>query len=239
MRTATAALFVTLAFATACTCASDAPPDAPAVKKTAKKIENPAVAERRAKQLDRLRKGKKEGSKGGKRSKAAAGLNPLATVSSNFQVTPERVGPISASQIYTPGELSKLFDGYKIEEGEFEGGRRMVISAGANTEVEIYADKMNGDISEVHLLSDDYVTGSGARVGLMLGRARRASRKVTCALGSGAVAGSVVCGSEKTPGESVVVQSDEGPVTTLPSDEILDGWRVRRLIWKPVEPSKQ
>ena len=115
----------------------------------------------------------------------------------------------------------------------------MVISAGANTEVEIYADKMNGDISEVHLLSDDYVTGSGARVGLMLGRARRASGKVTCALGSGAVAGSVVCGSEKTPGESVVVQADEGPITTLPSDEILDGWRVRRLIWKPVEPSKQ
>ncbi|MGC6493974.1 MAG: DUF1131 family protein [Myxococcota bacterium] len=239
MRTATAALFVTLAFATACTCASDAPPDAPAVKKTAKKIENPAVAERRAKQLDRLRSGKKSGAKGGKRSNSGDGPNALATVASDFQLTPGRAGKIRYAQTYDPAKLAELYEGYTIEEAAVDGGRRMVISAAGTTELEVYAESVGGPISEVHVLSDDYVTSNGSRPGLMLGRVRRASHEVGCQLGTGVIKGKVICTSKKQPALSVVVGAEEGPLDTLPADHMIDGWRIQRIIWRPVEPSKE
>lgn len=148
------------------------------------------------------------------------------------------VGPINATTSFNMHQLTLAFNDYNVvEEASFQDGILFPVirvSEGVKTVITVIPDTSRKNIYSV-IIEDNIITNNlGHHLGLPYNKIYPYGQTEKCQLGSDDMAGKVLCYAPNTPNILYVFNgTSNDDSATMPSADILQGWGLESIIWRP------
>ena len=148
------------------------------------------------------------------------------------------IGPINATTSFNMHQITLAFSDYNvIEEINYLSGHPFPIirvSEGVKPILTIIPDASQQNIYSV-IVEDNIITNSlGHHLGTSYSDVYSYGQTEECQLGSQDMAGKVLCYAPKTPNILYVFNGQKSATNTkVPPAEVLQGWALESMIWRP------
>lgn len=164
--------------------------------------------------------------------------NNATTTIDNKQISlsPDKVGPIGTQSSFNIHEVTVAFPNYSVEEmlNYHLGSPYPVIrvSKGVKTLMIINPDKSQEKIFSI-IIEDNLINNSlGHPLGTSFKDIYKYGQTEDCQLGAEDMAGKALCYAPNTP-NILYVFNGKGAGSNMPTAEILQGWSLESIIWRP------
>lgn len=159
-------------------------------------------------------------------------------ITDNRQIllSPDNVGPISANSSFNMHEVTVAFPNYSVEEvlNYHLGSPYPVIrvSKGVKTLLVINPDKSQAKVFSI-IIEDNLISNTlGHPLGTSFKDIYKYGQTEDCQLGAEDMAGKALCYAPNTP-NILYVFNGKGASSNMPTAEILQGWSLESIIWRP------
>jgi len=148
------------------------------------------------------------------------------------------IGPINASSSFNMHQMTLAFSDYNvIEEVNYQSGHPFPIirvSEGVKSMMTIIPDASQQNIYSV-IVEDNIISNSlGHHLGTSYSDVYAYGQNEECQLGSQDMAAKVLCYAPKTPNILYVFNGQKTSTnTSIPPADVLQGWALESIIWRP------
>jgi len=148
------------------------------------------------------------------------------------------VGPINATTSFNMHQMTLAFSDYNVvEELNYHSGTPypvIRISEGVKTLMTIIPDGSQKNIFSIIVEDNIIVNSLGHRLGTNYSDIYTYGQNEECQAGTDDMSGKVICYAPKTPNILYVFNgSSAGEVGVVPSADVLQGWGLESIIWRP------
>ncbi|WP_299876284.1 DUF1131 family protein [uncultured Cocleimonas sp.] len=149
------------------------------------------------------------------------------------------IGPINATTSFNMHQMTLAFSDYSVvEEVNFQDGNpfpAIRISEGVKTILNIIPDAAHKNIYSV-IIEDNIIQNSlGHHLGTLYNKVYTYGQNEQCQAGYSDMSGKVLCYAPNTPNILYVFNGKwDNPVTgKIPPADVLQGWSLESIIWRP------
>ncbi len=148
------------------------------------------------------------------------------------------VGPINASTSFNMHQMTLAFSDYNVvEELNYQSGTPypvIRISDGVKTMMTIIPDGSQKNIFSIIIEDNLIINSLGHRLGSNYSDVYSYGQNEDCQAGADDMSGKVICYAPKTPNILYVFNGPStGETGVVPSADILQGWGLESIIWRP------
>jgi len=148
------------------------------------------------------------------------------------------IGPINATSSFNMHQVTLAFSDYNvIEEVNYQSGHPFPVirvSEGVKSMMTIIPDASQQNIYSI-IVEDNLIANSlGHHLGTSYSDVYAYGQNEECQLGSQDMAGKVLCYAPKTPNILYVFNDQKATTnTSIPPADVLQGWALESIIWRP------
>lgn len=158
-------------------------------------------------------------------------------IDKSIVLSADGIGPINATTSFNMHQLTLAFSDYNVvEEVNYQDGNSFPvirISEGVKTIMTVIPDTSRQNIFSV-MIEDNIVTNNlGHHLGSLYSNVYAYGQTEECQAGSNDMAGKVLCYAPKTPNILYVFTGSGNPEATMPPADVLQGWGLESIIWRP------
>lgn len=148
------------------------------------------------------------------------------------------IGPINATTSFNMHQMTLAFSDYNVvEELSYHSGTPFPvirISEGVKTMMTIIPDEAQKNIFSIIVEDNLIINSLGHRLGTNYSEVYIYGKQAKCQAGIDDMLGKVICYAPKTPNVLYVFNGKgEGESGIIPSADVLQGWGLEAIIWRP------
>ena len=158
-------------------------------------------------------------------------------IDTSIILSPDGIGPINSTTSFNMHQMTMAFNGYSVvEEINYSEGNALPairISEGVNTILKIIPDAAKQGIYSV-FIEDNIVKNSlGHPLGTSYSDIYAYGQNEKCQQGAQDLAGKVLCYAPQHPNILYVFNGKSDNANKTPAADILQGWALETIIWRP------
>ena len=148
------------------------------------------------------------------------------------------IGPINATTSFNMHQITLAFSDYGVvEELNYHSGSPFPvirISEGVKTIMTIIPDASQQNIFSIIIEDNLIINSLGHRLGINYSEVYTDGKNEDCQAGANDMSGKVICYAPKTPNILYVFNGKwDGELGKVPTADILQGWGLESIIWRP------